>query len=168
MASEKRYLSIGNLGEHVTQRVLQRLGYEVLANQDELRGGRRENPEDFVAVSPDGRYVTVNSKAAVSPRSTRVRDDGNLVPAKMAKGQERVEYYSARAGFLSPIDGHAFGQVMKVDLLNRVAQLFDLDENGAQTPVGEPMSIQEDVSLICARYPHGNIPPPNSPGSASS
>ena len=61
------HVAVGNLGEQVALAVLVQLKYEVLATQDDLKGGvaeivgraTRMNPEDFMCITPDGRLVTV-------------------------------------------------------------------------------------------------------------
>lgn len=58
----RNWVAIGNLGEHVTGRLLVSLGYLMLGAQDDFLGmvpdvlGTRTNakPEDFVAVDPGG------------------------------------------------------------------------------------------------------------------
>lgn len=75
-ASARDYVTIGNLGEKVTVRLLVEADYQVLATQDDLVGGvanilerpGSENPEDFIVIDPDGRLITVNSKATVGAR----------------------------------------------------------------------------------------------------
>ncbi len=130
-------VAIGNLGEQVAMRVLIRWGYHVLATQEDLRGGvenilempTRMNPEDFVCVTPEGRMVTANSKATVSPRASGTDRDGNLVRPRIAKGQNAVEYTTVRGGLPSPIDSEVDGQVLKVALQTvwrvSIAAIFD-------------------------------------------
>uniref|UniRef100_UPI003F49AD36 hypothetical protein n=1 Tax=Paenarthrobacter nicotinovorans TaxID=29320 RepID=UPI003F49AD36 len=93
--STRNYLSVGNLGEHITARLLIDLDYHVLAGQDDLLGmvpavlgiETRANPEDFIAVDPLGRLVTVNSKASIAPRACRILKTGNLSTPRLARGQ---------------------------------------------------------------------------------
>src|SRR4051812_4317181 len=80
------FVAIGNLGEQVAVRVLIESDYQVLATQDDLTGGvanilerpANENPEDFIVIDPEGRLLTVNSKATVSIRGCRMTPEGNL------------------------------------------------------------------------------------------
>lgn len=168
----RNYVGIGNIGEQVTLRVLERLEYQVLATESDLHGAvadivggpTRMNAEDFIVVSKDGRYLTVNAKAAVAARNTRILADGSLTPAKMAKGQDDVEYYSLRAGLLSPLDGALTdGQVMKVDLVHKMAQLFDIGPGGTQTSASPVIRVDEDLAIIFSRFPDQDVPAPTGP-----
>ncbi len=95
----RNFVAIGNLGEQVTVRLLVEAEYHVLATQDDLMGGvanilerpASEHPEDFIVVDPDGRLITVNSKASVSARNSRVTPDGNL-KAPSLRGQGAIDY----------------------------------------------------------------------------
>ena len=166
------HVAIGNLGEQVALSVLVQLEYEVLATQDDLKGGvakivdrsTRMNPEDFICITPDGRLVTVNCKAAVSERSAGIASGGNLKPARLSRGQDQAPYYSERAGLISPLDGAMTdAQVMKVDLVHKCAQLFDLGEDGTQKPASAVIPVAGEIAAICARYPDGMIPAPLGP-----
>lgn len=165
----RNMVAIGNLGEQVAIRVLGRWGYHVLATQDDLRGGvknilempTRMNPEDFVCVTPDGRMVTVNSKATVSPRASGVDRDGNLLRPRIAKGQNAVEYTTVRGGLPSPVDGEVDGQVLKVDLVLMRAQLFEFDDDGRLQAGGPVEDIADDVEAVLRRYPAGAPPGPS-------
>ncbi len=163
------FVAIGNLGEQVTGRLLVDAGYQVLATQDDLMGGvanilerpASENPEDFIVIDPEGRLITVNSKATVSPRTSRVRADGNLVAPRL-RGQGEIDYYSMRAGLISPLHGaQTHGQVVKVDLIDLKAQVFEIQDDGRLTPLDAPV----DISVLVGEIMHaftGRVPPPNS------
>jgi hypothetical protein len=163
--------AIGNLGEQVALRVLGRLGYDVLAAQDDLKGAvsdivgkvTRMNPEDFVAVAPDNRYTTINVKATASESTSLRTATGDLSTPRMSKGQNLEHYYSTRAGLLSPLDdGASFGQVMKVDLVHKTAQLFEIDEAGKLSASGKPIGVLEDVVAVCLQNPD-TMPAPVGP-----
>lgn len=165
----RNMVAIGNLGEQVAIRVLDRWGYQVLATQEDLRGGvenileipTRMNPEDFVCVTPDGRMVTVNSKATVSPGASGTDRDGNLVRPRIAKGQSTIEYTTARGGLPSPVDGEVDGQVLKVDLVLMRAQLFEFDDAGRLRARGPVEDVAADVQAVLQRYPDGPLPGPS-------
>ena len=163
------FVAIGNLGEQVAVRLLVGSDYQVLATQDDLMGGvanilerpANENPEDFIVIDPDGRLLTVNSKAAVSVRSCRMTPEGNLKAPSMRK-QSDVEYYSLRAGLISPLDGaQTHGQVVKVDLLHLRAQLFEIEDDGRLTAIDRPADIADHVAEVLDEY-SARVPPPQS------
>ncbi|KQY06809.1 hypothetical protein ASD37_11690 [Mycobacterium sp. Root135] len=154
----RNYVAIGNLGEHVTGRLLVALGYQLLGAQDDFLGmvpavlgfPSTAKPEDFVAADPDGRLLTVNSKASVSPRSCTVTTTGDLSRPHIARGQRAVDYTTLRASLISPLDGDAYSQVMKVDLVNMKAQVFDVGDAGQLQPVGPPHDIGDSVAAVLA------------------
>ena len=76
----------GFIGSNVVAS-LDEAGCADVAVSDILGTPTRMNAEDFIAISKDGRLVTVNAKAAVAARSTRVRDDGFLTPARHSAAQ---------------------------------------------------------------------------------
>ncbi len=154
-------VAIGNLGEQVAMRALARSGYEVLVSQDDLKGAvpgivgkpTRMNPEDFVAVTPDNRFTSLNVKATASESTSTITPSGDLSTPSMSKGQNLEQYYSTRAEFLSPLEGgKAFGQVMKVDLINKQAQVFEISETGRLSAVGKPIDVLADIAAVCALY----------------
>lgn len=163
------FVAIGNLGEQVTARLLVDRGYQVLATQDDLMGGvanildrpASENPEDFIVIDPKGRLITVNSKATVSPRTSRVMADGNLSAPRL-RDQGEIDYYSMRAGLISPLDAaQTHGQVVKVDLIHLQAQVFEIEDDGRLTPFDIPTDIAHPVGEILDLY-EARIPPPTS------
>jgi len=163
------FVAIGNLGEQVAVRLLVESDYQVLATQDDLMGGvanildrpANENPEDFIVIDPDGRLLTVNSKAAVSVRSCRITAEGNLKPPAMRK-QSDVEYYSLRAGLISPLNGaQTHGQVVKVDLLHLKAQFFEIEDDGRLTAIARPADVADHVTGVLDEY-SARVPPPQS------
>lgn len=166
---EHNMVAIGNLGEQVALRVLQRRGYQILATQEDLRGGvetilempTRMKPEDFVCVTPDDRLVTVNSKATVSARISGIGRDGNLRRPRIGKGQNAPEYMSVRGGLPSPIEGEVDGQVLKVDLVVMLAQLFEFDDRRRAHPCGALEEIADDVVTVLRRFPKGSPPVPS-------
>lgn len=163
------FVSIGNLGEQVTARLLLDLDYHIIATQDDLMGGvsnilerpANENPEDFIVIDPERRYITVNSKATVSPRSSQITPDGNL-KAPSIRGQGDVGYYSFRTGLASPLDGaDTHGQVVKVDLVHLRAQIFEIEDDGKLTCLESPVNISHWVEEVLLLHP-GRVPPPRS------
>ncbi len=161
------FFCIGNIGEQVTARLLVEFDYQILATQDDLTGGvanilerpASENPEDFIVIDPEGRLITVNSKASVSPRTSRLTREGNL-KAPSIRGQGAIDYYSLRAGLISPLDGgQTHGQVMKVDLVNLRAQIFEIEDDGTLTPLKSPVDIANLVEEVLVRHP-ARVPPP--------
>lgn len=172
---DANYVAIGNLGEQVALRALTRMGYEVLVTQDDLKGavsdivGRvtRMNPEDLIAVDPNGRYVTVNVKTTASESTSGMTPTGDLSKPRMSKGQNLEQYYSTRAELLSSLEGGtAFGQVVKVDLVHKLAQVFDVEGNGQLSRVGNPVRVLEDIVLVCDQNPDV-MPPPTGPSIAA-
>jgi hypothetical protein len=164
----RNYVAIGNLGEHVTGRLLASLGYQLLGAQDDFLGmvpdvlnvPATAKPEDFIAVDPEGRLVTVNSKASVSARSCREMKTGNLSKPRISSHQRAVNYTALRASLVSPLEGDAYSQVVKVDLLNMKAQVFDIDDTGQLEPLGAPHDISASVAALLTEFPD-SIPPPN-------
>lgn len=164
----RNYVAIGNLGEHVTGRLLASLGYQLLGAQDDFLGmvpdvlnvSTTAKPEDFVAVDPEGRLVTVNSKASVSARSCRQTKTGDLSKPRITSYQRAVDYTTLRASLISPLDGDAGSQVVKIDLLNMKAQVFDIGDTGQLEPTGAPHDISTSVAALLAEFPD-SIPPPN-------
>lgn len=150
--------AIGNLGEHVALRVLARpdSDYEVIATQADLKGvvATRMNPEDLVAFTHDNRFTTINVKATGSPLQSQLTARGDLSTPDMGKGQNLVQYYSKRAEFLSPLDGgQAFGHVLKVDLIRKQAQMFEIDAEGRLSRVGPVIDVLDDVVAVHRENP---------------
>lgn len=174
--SARNTTAIGNLGEQVAMRALERLGYEVMATQADLKGAvpaivgkvTRMNPEDLIAVTQDDRFTTVNVKATASETTSRVTAGGDLSTPAMSKGQNLEQYYSTRAELLSPLDddGKAFGQVMKVDLVNKLAQVFEIDPDGHLSPVDKPVDVLADIVAVCLQFP-GTVDAPVGPNAMS-
>lgn len=162
------YVAIGNVGEHVTGRLLASLGYQLLGAQDDFLGmvpdvlavSATAKPEDFIAIDPGGRLVTVNSKASVSTAACRVTKTGDLSKPRISSHQRAIAYTTLRACLISPLDGDAYSQVVKVDLLNMKAQLFDIGDTGNLEPIGVPHDVGTSVAVLLAEFP-GSIPPPN-------
>jgi hypothetical protein len=50
-----------------------------------------------------------------------------------------------------------------MDLVHRCAQLFDIGEDGRQTPASAVIPVAREVAAICARYSDGTIPAPMGP-----
>jgi len=167
-ADARNYVAVGNLGEQIMARLLSSLGYQLLGAQDDLVGmvsevlgeATRDNPEDMIAIDPQGRLVTVNSKAAISRRSCRIKRDGNLTNPRMGRGQNRVEYSTRRANLISFLEGDSFAQVVKVDLRNSLAQIFEIADDGKLDSVSEVVDVNELVVEILAAHPD-HMPPPN-------
>jgi hypothetical protein len=142
-------VAVGNLGEQVTLRLLRSLDYHVLGGQDDYLGmvaavlgdGVTVHPEDFIAIDPEGRLLTMNSKATVSKGSCRITQDGQLAPPKISREQRAQMYSTARANLASPLDGDSYAQVVKVDLFNLLAQVFEIEVDGHLAPVGKPVEI---------------------------
>lgn len=162
------FVSIGNLGEQITLTLLRSWGYEVLATQDDLLGGvsnifeefTRIQPEDFIAIDVRGRLVTVNSKATISKRTCRLTTSETLTPPRM-RGQSSLSYYSSRANLIDSLDGGlSFGQVVKVDLMNLKAQLFEILDDGRLSASGRAVDVVDHVHRVMAIHP-GNIPAPS-------
>ena len=125
----------------------------------------RSNPEDLVVITPDGRLATVNSKAAYGNTSARVTADGNLSAPRMGSGQRDIAYSTTRAGLLSPLDGDSFAQVIKVDLVHKLAQVFEIDGGGRLIPVDRPVDVDDDIRAVCEAHPD-RMPAPIGPNSA--
>jgi hypothetical protein len=161
-------LAIGNLGEHVTARLLASLGYRLLGAQDDFVGMVSEvlgeptkaNPEDFIAIDPDERLVTINSKASVGARSCRITAAGDLSAPRMSRHQRALGYSTLRANLISPVDGDAFSQVVKVDLAHMRAQVFDIGEDGRLARTGAPHDVAAIAASVLAEFPDV-VPPPN-------
>lgn len=164
----RNYVAIGNLGEHVTGRLLASLGYQLLGAQDDFLGmvpdvlnvPTTAKPEDFIAVDPEERLVTVNSKASVSARSCRETKTGDLSKPRITSYQRAIDYTTLRANLISPLDGDAYSQVVKVDLLNMKAQVFEIGETRQLEPIGAPHDISASVAAVLTEFPD-SIPPPN-------
>jgi hypothetical protein len=165
----------GNLGEQVAMRTLEKLGYQVLVTQRDLQGAvplildkpTRINPEDFIVITPEGEYSSVNAKASMTERTSQILASGDFKAPRMGKSQNSEQYYAMRVGLLSPLDGgQPFGKVIKVDLIHKQAQVFDIGDDRRLTPVGEPVDVLSDIAAVCLQWPEGNIPPPIGPLSA--
>ncbi|MBP1822967.1 hypothetical protein [Mycobacterium sp. OAE908] len=164
----RNYVAIGNLGEHVTGRLLASLGYQLLGAQDDFLGmvpdvlnlPTTAKPEDFIAIDPEERLVTVNSKASVSARSCRETKTGDLSKPRITRYQRAIDYTTFRANLISTLDGDAYSQVVKVDLLNMKAQVFDIGDTGELEPIGAPHDICASVAAVLTEFPD-SIPPPN-------
>ena len=164
----RNHLAIGNLGEHISGRLLVSLGYEMFGAQDDFLGmvpdvldtPTSAKPEDFIAIDPEGRLMTVNSKASISPRACRQLRSGDLSAPQIARRQRAMDYTTVRASLISPLDGDAFSQVVKVDLLNMKAQIFDIGEDGRLTCLGSPHDIAALAAAVLDEFPDF-IPPPN-------
>lgn len=160
---------MGNLGEHIAGRLLVELDYHLLAAQDDLKGmvsdvlgsATRSNPEDFVAIDPDGRLVTVNSKASITFPACRILTTGNLSCPRLGRGQNKVSYSTQRAGLITPLEGDSFSQVVKVDLIHLMAQVFEIQVSGRRTALGSPHQIARLARRVLEDYP-GQVPPPSS------
>lgn len=163
----RNWVEVGNLGEQVTLRLLESLDYQVLGTQDDYLGmvtavlgdGVTAHPEDFIAIDPQGRLLTVNSKATASPRTCRVTRDGQLTAPRIGRVQKAVGYSTERANLVSPLDGDSYAQVVKVDLLNLRAQVFDIEVDGRLTRLGDSIDIAGLVATVLAENPH-SMPPP--------
>jgi hypothetical protein len=165
---KKDYLSVGNLGEQVTAHLLVQLDYHVLAAQDDLLGmvpdvlgmATRANPEDFVAIDPEGRLVTVNSKASIVPRSCRILRTGNLSRPRLARGQNKASYSTQRASLITPLDGESFSQVVKVDLTHIKAQVFEIQDSGRLSALESPYDVSVILQAVLLEFPD-RVPPPS-------
>lgn len=164
----RNYVAVGNLGEQITARLLSALGYQLLGAQDDFVGmvsevlgeATSDNPEDMIAIDPQGRLVTVNSKAAISRHACRIRRNGNLTNPRMGRGQRRVGYSTRRAHLISPLDGDSFAQVVKVDLRNSRAQIFEVADDGRLNSASKLIDIRELLMEVLAAHPD-HMPPPN-------
>jgi hypothetical protein len=167
-------VAIGNLGEQVAMRALARMDYTVLVSQSDLKAAApgivgkftRMNPEDLVAVDPDNRFTTINVKASAAEKTSTTTPAGNLSAPPMGKGQNLEQYYSTRAELLSPLDGgKAFGQVMKVDLVNKKAQIFEILDDGRLGAIGKPIDVLADIVAVCLQH-KDTMPAPTGPNVA--
>lgn len=164
----RNWVAIGNLGEHVTLRLLERLDYQVLGTQDDYLGmvaevigeGTTAHPEDFIAVDPDGRLVTVNSKATASPAACRMLTDGGLTFPRVPRRQRAMQYTTLRANLVSPLDGDAFAQIVKVDLLNQKAQIFEIAADGSLSRLEPSHDVADLLAALLAEHPDV-LPPPS-------
>jgi hypothetical protein len=144
------------------------LDYNMLGAQDDFVGmvpevlgmSTHANPEDFIAVDPEGHLVTVNSKASVSERACRITKSGDLSAPRLAGGQNLREYSTLRANLISPIDGDSFAQVVKVDLLHMKAQVFQIGDDGRLSVLDPPHDVAALAAEVFAVFPE-HIPPPN-------
>lgn len=165
--AKRDYLSVGNLGEHITGRLLADLDYHLLAAQDDLLGmvpdvlgmPTRTNPEDFVAMDPEGRLVTVNSKASISPRACRILTTGSLSSPRLGRGQNKVSYSTQRAGLITPLGGESFSQVVKVDLIHVKARVFEIGCSGRLTALDSPHDVAQLLREVLEEFPE-HMPPP--------
>jgi hypothetical protein len=105
--------------------------------------------------------VTVNSKATVSARVSGIDRNGNLRRPRIAKGQNALEYMSVRGGLPSPIEGEVDGQVLKVDLVVMLAQLFEFDNRRRPHSCGAIENIADDVVAVLRQFPVGSPPAPS-------
>lgn len=153
-------VAAGNLGEQIALLVLEKARYTVTATQAELDAAipaiigdptTKMHSEDFTAFDEDGRYMTVNAKARMTEGGTL--KDGNLAAPRISAKQRAVAYSRIRAGLPTPIDGDPFGQVVAIDLLSKTAQIFEIEEDGSLTRIGEPVSVLQDALEIAARFP---------------
>lgn len=165
---ERNYVAVGNLGEQITARLLLSLGYQLLGGQDDFLGMvsdvlgevTQDKPEDMIAVDPVGRLVTVNTKAALSVRSCRVKRDRSLGRPHMDTKQRTAAYSTRRASLVSPLSGDSFAQVVKVDLRHRLAQIFEIDEDRHLQATSQVLDIADILTAVLTQYPQ-NMPPPN-------
>lgn len=163
----RNWVAVGNLGEQVTLRLLESQGYQILGTQDDYLGmvpdvlgdGIRASPEDFIAIDPEGRLMTVNSKATASPCSCRITRDGNLSMPRIARTQTEVPYSTLRANLVSPFEGDSHAQVVKINLLNSRAQIFEIGTDGRLTRLESPMDVAAFVAEVLRDNPD-SMPPP--------
>lgn len=163
----RHFVALGNLGEHVALLLLEQLGYQVLGTQEDYLGmvphvlgeGTTAHPEDFIAVDPEGRLLTINSKATASPDTCRLLRDGRLAKPRIARLQRTTDYSTQRAILVSPLEGDSYAQVVKIDLINLKAQVFDIDVEGGLTRVGPAHNITGLVKAVLAEHPD-SMPPP--------
>lgn len=169
----KNYVAAGNLGEHVTLRLLDRLGYTVLATQNDVQAAvsdilgyqTQANPEDFIAVDKQGRLLTVNAKAMMTPGRSVREPDAPMRRPRISREQRAEEYVALRGGLISPLDGGTpFAQVVHVDLIAREAQVFEIGEDLSLTPVGDTIDVSGDIAELMAEFAaDGKVPPPAGP-----
>jgi hypothetical protein len=112
-------------------------------------------PEGFIAIDPDGRLMTVNSKASISARFCRITSSGDLTAPPIGGHQRAVDYSTLRANLISPLEGDVFAWVVKVDLVHMKAQIFDVAEDGRLTRVGPPCDVGADVVAVLGQFPDG-------------
>lgn len=166
-AAARNHVALGNLGEQVVARLLISVGCQLLGAQDDFLGmvgdvlneATNDKPEDLIAIDPQGRLLTVNSKASISCRSCKVTRAGNLSSPRMAPGQKQPSYSTRRASLISPLEGDSFAQVVKVDLRYSLAQIFELAENGHLVAASDIIDVSDLVSQVLEHYP-GEMPPP--------
>lgn len=164
----RNYVAVGNLGEQITARLLVSLNYQLLGGQDDFVGmvsdvlneATSDNPEDMIAIDSEGRLVTVNSKATISPHSCRIKRDGNLSKPRMGPGQSQTGYSTRRANLITPLDGDAFAQVVKVDLRNAKAQIFEFTDDAGLSIASAVFDVSSLVAEVLAAHPD-EMPPPN-------
>lgn len=77
----------------------------------------------------------------------------------MSATQRRVGYSTRRAGLVSPLSGDAYAQVIKVDLRNLLAQVFELDEVGRMDAWSGVVDVGDIAASVLERYPD-EMPPP--------
>jgi hypothetical protein len=166
-AATRNYVAVGNLGERVAMLLLQSIGYQLLGAQDDFLGmvadvldeETADNPEDLIAIDPHGRLVTVNTKATMSHRSCRLKRDGNLTRPQIGSAQRQVAYSTRRASLITPLSGDSFAQIAKVDLLNCLAQIFEVSDTGLLEVVSEVFEVSGYVAEVLLRHPN-DMPPP--------
>ncbi|GEO92154.1 hypothetical protein KFL01_14600 [Kocuria flava] len=118
------------------------------------------HPEDFIAIDPNGRLMTINSKASISPRSCRITRSGDLSVPRLGRGQNRIRYATYRANLISPLDGESFAQVVKVDLLHLKAQVFEIGNDGRLSRVTNLHEVSDLMRKTLEDFPD-SMPPPN-------
>lgn len=119
----------------------------------------KANPEDFIAIDPLGRLVTVNSKASIAPRACVILETGNLSTPRLSRGQAKVSYSTLRASLITPLDGESFSQVVKVDLTHLKAQIFEVQDSGRLSALESPHNVARHVLEVMEEFPD-NMPPP--------
>jgi hypothetical protein len=60
----------------------------------------------------------------------------------------------------SPIDGDSFAQVVKVDLLNMKAQVFEIADDATLLAIDRPYDVASFAQEVMAAFPH-HMPPPS-------
>lgn len=157
----RNYVAAGNLGEQIAIRSMKSLGYDLLGGQDDFLGmvsevlgdTTQDKPEDMIAIDPGGRLVTVNTKASLSARSCLIRGDGNLSFPRMSTAQRSVAYSTRRASLVSPLGGDSFAQIIKVDLRNLLAQVFEIDEGGRVQTSSVVLDVADIAAQSCSNIP---------------